>query len=122
MSRLEDIAAIKSGKFLSIKQVADLRSSGMDEIIDEFTSRLFRATGFPDTLNIYWSGGSDFTHAGYVEGTMRMLVCGQRTPVYGEFSDLWLLCYPDDGETKQSVEREIDRMIEAVRNLAAGNV
>ena len=31
--------------------------------------------------------------------------------VYGEFPDLWLLCYPEDEEIKQLVEQEIDRMI-----------
>jgi hypothetical protein len=38
-------------------------------------------------------------------------VLGRRKHVSGEFADLWLLCYPEDEEIKQLVEREIDRMV-----------
>jgi hypothetical protein len=39
--------------------------------------------------------------------------------VTGEFRDLWLLCYPEDDGIRQSVAREIDRMVGAVAALVA---
>jgi hypothetical protein len=45
---------------------------------------------------------------------MRRLVFGRRKHVSGEFADLWLLCYPDDEESRKRVEQEIDRMVEQV--------
>jgi hypothetical protein len=47
-----------------------------------------------------------------VESLARRLVLGRKKHVSGEFADLWLLCYPEDGEVRQLVEREIDRMVE----------
>jgi hypothetical protein len=54
-----------------------------------------------------------------VENLPRRLVLGRRKHVSGEFADLWLLCYPDDEEIKQRVEREIDRMVERAGTTGA---
>ena len=50
-----------------------------------------------------------------MEEEKRRLVLGRINAVYGEFPDLWLLCYPEDEEIKQLVEAEIERMIVQVR-------
>jgi hypothetical protein len=72
-----------------------------------------------DTLSIYWEQGTEFMLKRELEDTRRKLVLGRRKHVSGTFPDLWLLCYPDDQEIKQSVEQELDRMVEKVRELGA---
>ena len=92
----------------------------MHAIRFEFTVRLLRSGLKIDTLTIYWERGNEFMLNREVENVYRKLVFGGRKRVTGEFLDLWLLCYPDDDEIKQSVEREIDRMVERARELGAG--
>ena len=118
MSRLEEIAALRSGESLPPERVIELRSAGMAAVRKELIQRLLRTNARVDTLLIYWEHGHRAVHTGQVEAVVRKLICGQRNPVIGEFPDLWLLCFPDDSELKQSVEREIDRMVVAVNALA----
>ena len=117
MSCLEEIAALRSGESLPAERVIQLRSTGMDAVRTELTHRLLRASSSVETLFIYWEHGHRAVFIGQVEAVVRKLVCGHRNRVIGEFLDLWLLCYPDDSDVKQSVEREIDRMVEAVNAL-----
>lgn len=91
----------------------------MEVIRGEFMRRLLRACPTVDTLSIYWERAPEFVLTGQVQDVARKLVFGRRYRVTGEFKDLWLLCYPEDDEIKQLVEREIDRMVGAVAALAA---
>lgn len=91
----------------------------MHAIRFEFTVRLLRSGLKIDTLTIYWERGNEFMLNREVENVYRKLVFGGRKRVTGELLDLWLLCYPDDDEIKQSVERELDRMVERARELGA---
>ena len=118
MSRLEEITALQSGESLPAERVIELRSAGMAAVRSEFIQRLLRASASVETLLIYWEHGHQAVFIGQPEAVARKLVCGHRNRVVGEFPDLWLLCYPDDSEVKQSVEREIDRMAVAVIALA----
>jgi len=86
----------------------------MHSIRFEFVVRLLRSSLKVDTLSIYWEQGNEFMLKPAVESAMRRLVLGRRKHVSGEFSDLWLLCYPEDEEIRKLVEREIDRMVEQV--------
>jgi hypothetical protein len=113
-SRQEEIRALKAGERLPSHRVVQLRSMGMHSIRFEFVVRLLRSSLRMDTLSIYWEQGTDFMLKRNVESVQRRLVLGRRKHVSGEFSDLWLLCYPDDDEVKQRVEQEIDRMVEEV--------
>ena len=113
-SRQEEIKALKAGEQLPSHRVVQLRSMGMHSIRYEFVVRLLRSSLKVDTLSIYWEQGSDFMLKRNVENVQRRLVLGRRKHVSGEFEDLWLLCYPDDAEIRQLVEREIDRMVEQV--------
>jgi len=119
MTRQEEIAAVSAEKSLSADRVKELRSIGMDSIRGEFILRLLRGRTPVDTLSIYWERAPEFISTAQVEDVVRKLVFGRRHRVTGEFMDLWLLCYPDDDEIKQSVEREIDRMVGAVAALVA---
>jgi len=92
---------------------------GMHSIRFEFVVRLLRSSRRVDTLSIYWEQGTDFMLRPDVEKAQRRLVLGRRKHVSGEFEDLWLLCYPDDAEIRQLVEREIDRMVERVSGQSA---
>ena len=113
-SRQQEIKALKAGERLPSHRVVQLRSMGMHSIRFEFVVRLLRSSRRVDTLSIYWEQGTDFMLKPDVEKAQRRLVLGRRKHVSGEFEDLWLLCYPDDAEIRQLVEREIDRMVERV--------
>ena len=113
-SRQEEIRALKAGEPLPSHRVVQLRSMGMHSIRFEFVVRLLRSSLRVDTLSIYWERGTEFMLRRDVESVSRRLVLGRRKHVSGEFTDLWLLCYPDDEEVKRLVEREIDRMVEKV--------
>jgi hypothetical protein len=106
---------LKAGEALPSHRVVQLRSMGMHSIRFEFVVRLLRSGLNVDTLSIYWEQGAEFMLKGVVENTRRRLVLGRRNRASGDFADLWLLCYPDDEEIKQSVEQEVDRMVERMR-------
>jgi hypothetical protein len=114
-SRQDEISMLKAGESPPSHRVVQLRSMGMHSIRFEFVVRLLRSGLTVDTLSIYWEHGSEFMLKREVENTNRRLVLGRRNRVSGEFADLWLLCYPDDEEIKQSVEQEADRMVERMR-------
>ena len=113
-TRLDEIRALRAGEPLPSHRVVQLRSLGMHSIRFEFVVRLLRSSLKVDTLSIYWEQGNEFMLKPAVESAMRRLVLGRRKHVSGEFSDLWLLCYPEDEEIRKLVEREIDRMVEQV--------
>jgi hypothetical protein len=118
-SREQEISALKAGERLPSHRVVQLRSMGMHSIRFEFVVRLLRSSLRLDTLSIYWEQGTEFMLKPDVESARRRLVLGRRKHVSGEFEDLWLLCYPDDAEIRQLVEREIDRMVEQVSGQGA---
>ena len=113
-SRQEEIKALRAGEALPSHRIVQLRSMGMHAIRFEFVVRLLRSGLKVDTLSIYWEHGTEFMLKREVENVKRRLVLGRRKRILGEFTDLWLLCYPDDEETKEAVEQEIDRMVETV--------
>ena len=113
-ARQDEISALKAGDPLPSHRVIQLRSMGMHAVRFEFVVRLLRSSIRVDTLSIYWEQGTDFMLRPQVEDVRRRLVIGRRKHVSGEFLDLWLLCYPDDAEVKQLVEREIDLMVARV--------
>lgn len=118
-SRQDEIRALKAGEPLPAHRVVQLRSMGMHSIRFEFVVRLLRSSLKVDTLSIYWEHGTEFMLKREVEDLRRRLVLGRRKRVTGEFPDLWLLCYPDDEEIRQSVEQVIEGMVEQVRNQEA---
>lgn len=87
----------------------------MHSIRFEFVVRLLRSGLKVDTLSIYWEHGTEFMLKREVENVRRRLVLGRRQRIYGDFQDLWLLCYPDDEEIKLAVEQELEGMVEKVR-------
>ena len=119
MPTRDEIQALRAGQPLPAQRIIPLRSKGMHAIRFEFVVRLLRTGLQVDTLSIYWERGHEFLLKQSVEDVPRRLVLGRATRVVGEFPDLWLLCYPDDEETKQRVEQEIERMIQCVRDQAA---
>jgi len=115
-SRQDEIKALRAGDALPSHRIVQLRSMGMHSIRFEFVVRLLRSGLKVDTLSIYWDNGTEFMLKREVEKKMhRRLVLGRIKSVHGSFPDEWLLGYPEDEEIKQSVEREIDRMVEKVR-------
>lgn len=119
MPTREEIQALRAGTPLPAHRIIPLRSKGMHSIRFEFVVRLLRTGLRVDTLSIYWERGHEFLLKQAVENERRRLVLGRMSAVIGEFPDLWLLCYPDDEEIRQLVDREIERMIQRVRDQAA---
>ena len=121
LSRQDEINMLKAGEPPPSHRVVQLRSMGMHSIRFVFAARLLRSGLDLDTLSIYWEHGNEFMLKREVENTRRRLVLGRRNRVSGEFSDLWLLCYPDDEEIKKLVEEEVDRMVERMREKDASD-
>ncbi len=113
-ARPEEIKALKSGGALPAHRVVQLRSMGMHSIRFEFVVRLLRSGLKVDTLSIYWENGTEFMLKRELENVPRRLVLGRRQRVHGDFSDLWLLCYPDDPEAHEAVEGVLERMVQSV--------
>ena len=114
-SRQDEIKALRAGDALPSHRIVQLRSMGMHSIRFEFVVRLLRSGLKVDTLSIYWEQGAEFMLKRDVENVPRRLVLGRIKRVHGSFPDEWLLGYPEDEEIKQSVEQELDRMVEKVR-------
>lgn len=119
VSRQDEISMLKAGESPPSHRVVQLRSMGMHSIRFEFVVRLLRSGLNVDTLSIYWEHGNEFMLKREMEDARRRLVLGRRNRVSGDFSDLWLLCYPDDEEIKNLVEQEVDRMVERMREKDA---
>jgi hypothetical protein len=119
-SRTDEISALRAGEPVPSHRIVQLRSMGMHAIRFEFVVRLLRSGLKVDTLSIYWEHGTEFMLKREVESTRRRLVLGRRKRVSGEFPDLWLLCYPDDSDFRESVEGVLERMVEAVRQQVTG--
>jgi hypothetical protein len=118
-SRKDELSALREGRPVPPHRIVQLRAMGMHSIRFEFVVRLLRSGLKVDTLSIYWDRGTEFMLRRELEEASRRLVLGRRKRVAGNFQDIWLLCYPDDPEIRKSVEDELDRMVEAVRELGA---
>ena len=118
-SKQEEIRSLRTGARVPSHRIVQLRSMGMHAIRFEFVVRLLRSGLKVDTLSIYWERGTEFMLRPEVEDVRRRLVLGRRNRVSGEFPDLWLVCYPDDIDSKESVEGVLERMVEAVREQEA---
>ena len=119
-SRAEEIRALRAGEPVPSHRIVQLRSMGMHAIRFEFVVRLLRSGLKVDTLSVYWEHGTEFMLKREVENVRRRLILGRRNRVSGEFPDLWLLCYPDDPDFRESVEGVLDRMVESVRQQGSG--
>ena len=108
---METITALKSGAPLPSQKLIELRSKGMHTVRFEFIVRLLRLDTQIITLSIYWEDGREFMQIPSVQNAQRKLVYASEPRVSGSFSDLALLCYPYDAESKATVEAELDRMV-----------
>jgi hypothetical protein len=118
-TRVEEIRALKAEELLPAHRIVQLRSMGMHSIRFEFVVRLLRSGLKVDTLSIYWDRGTEFMLKREVENARRRLILGRRKRVTGDFPDLWLMCYPDDEDVRQSVEEVIEGMVDQVREQGA---
>ena len=109
-TRVEEIRALKAEELLPAHRIVQLRSMGMHSIRFEFVVRLLRSGLKVDTLSIYWDRGTEFMLKREVENARRRLILGRRKRVTGDFPALWLMCYPDDEDVRQSVEQVIESL------------
>jgi hypothetical protein len=117
-ARPDEMKALTSGGVLPAHRVVQLRSMGMHSIRFEFVVRLLRSGIKVDTLSIYWEHGTEFMLKREVEPVVRRLVLGRRRRVSGDFRDVWLLCYPDDPETRAAVDAVLDRMVQSAAEMS----
>src|SRR5688572_32545267 len=117
-ARPDEISLLKTGGALPAHRIVQLRSMGMHSIRFEFVVRLLRSGLKVDTLSIYWDHGTEFMLKREVEPVSRRLVLGRRRRVTGDFPDLWLLCYPDDSETRAEVEGVLESMVQSVAEMS----
>lgn len=118
-ARPEEISTLKAGGVLPAHRVVQLRSMGMHAIRFEFVVRLLRSGLKVDTLTIYWEQGSEFMLKREVEDVRRRLVLGRRKRVTGDFRDIWVVCYPNDEESRKAVEEVIESMVQSVAQMSA---
>src|SRR4029078_13391777 len=118
-TRVEEIRALKAEELLPAHRVVQLRSMGMHSIRFEFVVRLLRSGLKVDNPSVYWEQGSEFMLKREVGDDRRRLVLGRRLRVTGDFRDIWLLCYPDDPESRAAVEREVEHMVQSVAETSA---
>ena len=118
-AEMELITALKTGAPVSPEKMVEMRSKGMHTIRFEFIVRLLRLNTQIITLSIYWEDGREFMKDTFVNnGGQRKLVYASDPRVSGLFSDLALLCYPYDTESKTLVDAELDRMVAAIGDYA----
>lgn len=114
-TRQDEIRALKAREPVAAHRLAQLRSAGMHAIRFEFVVRLLRAELRMDTLSIFWDHGAEsLRERPPGDGSWR-LVLGRGHRVTADFSDLWVLCYPDDAEIRRQVEADIEGLIHRVR-------
>ena len=107
------VAQIKSGGAVSGAQVLERRLKGSAAIRRECLSRLSRLAGLPpdSSLIVRWRGLGEHANSRVVRAACYELVLhsGPKA-ITGSFSDLWIVCYPDDPATKGEVDAVIERM------------
>lgn len=113
----DELGALNKSKRLSPGRIGELRSRGMHAIRFQLVVRLLHAGLREDTLSIFWDHSPrTLVETPVGEGKWRLVLGrGSRTAV--DLPDLWVLCYPDDVETRRSVEAALDEMVEKARCL-----
>jgi len=111
----DELGALNASGQLSPRRIAELRSTGMHAIRFQLVVRLLHAGLREDTLSIFWDHNPrSLVEKPLGEGTWRLVLGrGSRTTV--DLPDLWVVCYPDDAETRQSVQAALDRTVEKAR-------
>lgn len=112
-TELDFIKRVKLGLPLPGTEVLNRRTKGLSLIRQHFLSRLKGVTGVgaESSLIIRWRRLGEHANSRTIVDTsfeLALNVGGQ--PVTGLFQDLWIVCYPDDSDTRPQVEAEMERM------------
>lgn len=107
------LAQLKRGAPVSGSKILERRIKGLAAIQRECLAHLSRLAGIrpESSLIARWRGLGERANARTVNPTSFELVLhrGQRA-ITGSFSDLSVICYPDDPDLKREVEVVIDGM------------
>lgn len=123
MTPLQDeLRALSARGRLSPRRMGELRSTGMHAIRFQLIVRLLHASLREDTLSIFWDHSPESLAEKPFGDARWRLVLGRGSRNAMEFPDLWVLCYPDDAEIRQTVEAALDQMVEKARRQGAGDL
>jgi hypothetical protein len=107
------IALVKRGAPVSGTKVLECRTKGLAAIRRECLARLSRLAGLPvdSSLIARWRGLGERANSRTVSpASFELVLHSGPTAITGSFSDLWIICYPDDPESKREIEAVMDRM------------
>lgn len=112
----DELRSLSARGQLSPQRTADLRATGMHAIRFELVVRLLHAGLREDTLSIFWDHSPrSLVETPFGEAKWR-LVLGRGSRNAVELPDLWVLCYPDDAESRRAIEAALDQMIARARS------
>jgi hypothetical protein len=118
MTRSDEARALRAGEPLPAETVIARRSAGVHAIRREFIIRLLQSGVKVNTLDVDWDDTNETLLSEKVTSAVHRLILRGRRRVFGEFPDLWRLCYPDDDELKAAVDKEIEHMVDQARKNA----
>ncbi len=107
------VTQVKRGAAVPGAQVLERRTKGLAAIRRECLARLSRLAGLsPDSsLIVRWRGLGEHANSRVVcQASFELVLHSGPRAVTGAFRDLWIVCYPDDPETKPEVEAALSRM------------
>lgn len=110
------VAQVKRGATVPGSQVLERRTKGSAAIRRECLSRLSKLAGLApeSSLILRWRGLGEHANSRVVrDASYELVLHSGPKAVTGSFPDLWIVCYPDDPETKAQVDAIIDRMCRA---------
>jgi hypothetical protein len=112
---------IRLGMPVPGSEILNRRTRGLSAIRRDFLSRLAAVLGIraESSMIVRWRRlGEHANSRTVVDASFELVLHGGAKAISALFSDRWILCYPDDPESKQAVEAEMDRMCEKALKAA----
>lgn len=107
------LAELKGGAPVSGTKILERRTKGLAAIRRECLARLSRLAGVrPDSsLIVRWRGLGELANARSVNrASFELVLHTGPNAIAGSFTDISIICYPDDPDAKREVEAVIDGM------------
>lgn len=109
------LAELKSGAPVSGTKILERRTKGLAAIRRECLARLSRFAGVrpESSLIVRWRGLGQLANARIVNrASFELVLHTGPNAITATFSDISVICYPDDPDSKREVEAVIDGMCE----------
>lgn len=109
----ENVKKIKAGLEVPGPKIIERRTLGLARIRRELIAMLTKYTAYrgESSLAFRWQGIGAVANSRTLTDAAFELVMHEGTrEIKGRFPDLWVLCYPEDAQTKEQVESELAAM------------